>query len=371
MGERYGADLLEELPEIDGLIGTADYSRILPCVRSLLDGSERKQFVGLGSAPPQTNNDLQNSQTKTRVLTSSPWFAYLKIAEGCSNVCSFCNIPKIRGPYLSRAIEEIQSELKLLLEKGVKEINIISQDSSAYGMDLYGKYQLYELIQKLLSTSDNDFWLRIFYSYPNCYPLELLELMKSDSRLVPYIDMPFQHISDSVLKVMSRNITQKEIFNTIDKTLSIVPNITLRSTFIVGFPNEREKDFEELLKFVKQGIFNHIGVFTYSDEDNITSSRFGDPVPAEVKEERKNILLEAQQSISHQKNRASIGEIQKVLIEGYSDETDLLLQGRNAGQGPEVDGVVLINEGDAKAGEFRNIEILEAHPYDLLGKVLP
>ena len=364
MSERYKGDLLDELPEVDAILGTSDYTQILVILNNALNNGERRSYIE--SKPKYSKNNLEVN----RVLSTEQHYAYLKISEGCSNMCSFCNIPKLRGSFQSREFEGIGREFYNLISSGIKEINLISQDSSSYGVDLKKENNLYNLTKYLLDSSKEDFWLRTFYSYPNRYPLELLDLMKSDSRLVPYIDMPFQHVSDAVLDKMRRKITKSEVESIVDRIASFDIPVALRSTFIVGFPNETEKEFQELLDFINKGYFHHVGVFTYSDEDNIDSSRYGDPVPEEVKEERKNILLDAQQQISIRKNMEQVGTTQRVLVEGVSRETELLLEGRNKYQGVEVDGVVLINEGNAKAGQFYDVKITEAHPYDLVGHIV-
>lgn len=364
MSERFKeSDFLEEFPEVDGVIGTSDYTKILSCVNHALEEEERRSYF------EQKTSYSENNLTVNRAL-STRHYAYLKIAEGCSNMCSFCNIPKLRGFFQSRSIEGIKNEFVQLVDSGIKEINLISQDSSSYGYDLSKDSQLYPLVQTLLESSDQDFWLRTFYSYPNRYPVELFRLMKEDPRLVPYVDMPFQHYADPVLKRMNRKITGGEIDRLIEQGLEINPEIAFRTTFIVGFPDETEQDFRQLVDFVERGYFQHIGVFTYSHEDNIASAKYGDTIPEEVKEERRDILMSAQQRISLKKNQSQVGQIQKVLLEGVSQETDLLLQARNKYQGVDVDGVVLINEGNANPGEFHNVEIIEAHPYDLVAKII-
>jgi len=364
LSTRYCEGLLQEIPEIDGIIGTSDYTTIIESIRGNQPQSQSLEWVS------QKPSYSENNYKVERQRVNDAHYAYLKIAEGCSNTCSFCNIPQLRGPFHSRPIESIQTEFLQLVDSGVKEINLISQDTSSYGIDFPGEVTLYHLVQQLLASSDADFWLRIFYVYPNRFPAQILRLMQEDKRLVPYLDMPFQHISDKVLKKMNRKITRQEIEAIVTTIFNQVPELSLRSSFIVGFPNEEEQDFQELLEFVEQGIFEHIGVFTYSAEDNARSYGYGDPVPQEEKERRKTLLLEAQQKVLYQKNRERVGKKVRVLIDGLSEETDLLLQGRTACQGVEVDGKVLVNEGKANQGDFHLVEITEAHPYDLVGKIV-
>ncbi len=363
MIERYKETLLAEIPEIDGLLGTSDYTRIVSVVNNFYTNEEYK--TDLNQKPLYAE---QNSEVR-RVL-STQYHAYLKIAEGCSNNCSFCNIPRLRGRQVSRSMESIRDEFALLISSGIKEINLISQDCSSYGYDLDKSQRLLELVHHLLESTTDDFWLRIFYTYPNRYPVELFELMNQDHRLVSYVDFPFQHISDPVLKAMNRKISRKRLEELVDTAMTTVDSIALRSTFIVGFPNETEKDFQELLEFVEKGYFSHVGVFVYSHEDNIDSFQMGDRIPSEVKHQRRDLLMEAQQRVSLQKNRAMVGQTQKVLVEGEYEETELLMKGRNQFQGVEIDGLVLINEGTAQIGRFNPVEITEAHPYDLIGRII-
>ncbi len=363
MVERYKSNLLKEIPEIDGVIGTSDYAAISDCIRTSMK-PEMDQDKSWSRPYYSPGNFELSRQISTRA------YAYLKIGEGCSNGCSFCNIPKLRGKQVSRESDSIKREFSELLERGVKEINLISQDSSSYGRDLENNGQLADLVQEILKENRQDFWLRILYTYPNRYPVELFQLMEEDSRLVPYADIPFQHISDKVLKDMNRKIQRVQLEELLDNARNTCRETALRTTFIVGFPTETENDFAELLAFIEKGHFDHIGVFTYSHEDNIRSYQLGDRISEEEKNERRNILMKAQQAVSLEKNRARIGQIQKVLIEGEYEETALLLKGRTRFQGAEIDGNVLINDGIGEIGQFCNVKITEAHPYDLVGGIV-
>jgi len=363
LSERYRKQLMDEIPEVDVVIGTSDYTQISRCITEI-HGKEEKITV-LDKRPLYSEKNLRSDE----IIAKNKNYAYLKISEGCSNMCSFCNIPKLRGPFRSRSINSIELEFQTILKTGIKEINLISQDSASYGLELDSQENLLNLIRQLLTASSSDFWLRIFYTYPNRYPIQLFQLMAEDLRLTPYADIPFQHIDDSVLKAMNRKITAQKIEKLIDTALTIKPDLALRSTFIVGFPNETETAFKKLLRFVEKGYFSHLGVFTYSDEDNIQSRKMGDLISDEEKSSRRDQLMQAQQGISLKKNRAMIGQKQKVLIEGAYEETDLLLQARNKYQGPDVDGLVLINEGSGTPGAFQMADIVDAHPYDLIGKI--
>jgi len=361
LSERYRQNLLEEIPEIDAIMGTSDYTQIGKLVHS-----ELRPGALLGRKPRYSEHNYLNE----RLISTGPHFAYVKIGEGCSNRCSFCNIPQLRGPYRSKPIGVVIEEIKRLLEAGYQEINLISQDCASYGIDQKPKTSLAQLMRSILDGNDREFWIRIFYAYPNRYPESLFYLMKADPRVVPYWDMPIQHIADPILKAMNRKIDAERIKYLIETARSIKDDIAIRTTLIVGFPGETEKEFKQLLDFVAEGHFQHLGVFVYCDEDNIQSHRYGDPVSETEKEERRQRIMEIQQAVSWKKNRAQIGQNQKVLIEGEYDETELLLKGRNAYQGVDVDGVVLINEGVAEAGKFHQVRITEAHPYDLIGKII-
>ena len=363
LSERYRKDLAEEIAEIDAIIGTSDYTAISKCINDCFES--KTKVIQLDKRPFYS----QKNKRTDDVLAGNRQFAYLKISEGCSNMCTFCNIPKLRGPFRSRSIPDIRKEFLKLLEFGIKEINLISQDSSSYGIDLNDQTDLLSLIKDLLNSTKADFWLRIFYAYPNRYPQEIFQLMAEDSRLTPYADIPFQHIDDTVLKSMNRKITAYEIESFIEGALNVKPDLALRSTLIVGFPNETEEAFQSLRQFVEKGYFAHLGIFTYSCEDNIPSLKMGDPISEAIKNERRDQLMAIQQQISLKKNQAMVGQKQKVLIEGAYEETDLLLKGRNQYQGVEVDGLVLINEGSGQPGQFQTVEIVDAHPYDLIARI--
>ena len=361
--QRYGNELSEKIPEIDGLMGSNGFEQIPELLDQLYHPSlDPRSFI-------EEKPHYRQYEFQDKIQSTPSHFAYLKIAEGCSNMCSFCNIPLLRGNFSSRGIKPLVGEFTSLIEQGVSEINLLSQDTSSYGRDLNNGTELAGLLQAL-SQVPGEFWVRMFYCYPNTFSEDVLEVMASDHRFCRYLDMPFQHINDSVLKKMNRKITRKEIEGTMEKVRRTLPEIAWRSTFIVGFPTETEEDFEELEDFVSEGHFQHLGVFLYSDEDNIRSSRFGDPVPQSVKEERKNRLMEIQQKISLEHNQKLLGSVQQVLVGGYSSETDLLLEGRNQFQGPDVDGVVYINEGTTSSAGFCKVEITEAHEYDLVGKII-
>ncbi|MDH4120139.1 MAG: 30S ribosomal protein S12 methylthiotransferase RimO [Deltaproteobacteria bacterium] len=367
MSERYRESLLEEIPELDGLYGSSDFTQLGGWLAGLYQG--RSPQAHLAPKPHYAWRE-----EAPRVRSTPGHYAYLKVAEGCSNMCTFCNIPKLRGGFSSRPLAAVQAEAAGLVAAGVREINLVAQDSSSYGIDLADGTDLAGLIRALGEipppAHGEGFWVRLFYTYPNRFGERELTALAESPWVVPYVDMPFQHISDPVLKAMNRKITEGEIRSKLEALRGRLPQGALRTTFITGFPTETEADFERLLAFVKEGWFDHVGVFTYSHEDNIPSARLGDPVPPAVKERRRKELMAAQEQVSTARNQSRVGSTLKVLVEGVSEESELLLQGRAAFQGPEVDGVVLINDGTAVPGTFRQVEITQALPYDLVGRLV-
>ena len=362
--QRYREELSQEIPELDGLLGSHGFERMPELISAMYEHPEHPQIF-LSKKPHYTHYEQQE-----RIQSTPRHFAYVKIAEGCSNMCTFCNIPYLRGGFSSRTVETVTEEIRGLVAKGVREINLISQDTSSYGRDFRdGSTDLTALLRSI-SGLDGDFWVRMFYCYPNTFTEATLEIMAADARFCRYLDMPFQHVSDAVLKRMNRKITRRQIEERMQLIRSYLPEVAWRTTFIVGFPTETEADFEELLEFVQEGHFQHVGVFTYSHEDNIRSAKWGDPVPDAVKHKRRKQLMAAQQAISLQHNQNRVGQSMRVLVDGYSEETDLLLQGRTEFQGPDVDGVAYINEGTARPGSFHEIEITDAHAYDLVGRIV-
>ncbi|MCH8887582.1 MAG: 30S ribosomal protein S12 methylthiotransferase RimO [SAR324 cluster bacterium] len=364
MSERYRETLLEEIPELDGLLGSSNFQDIPRLLDDLYNGHEGP-LVRLLDKP-----HYAHFEKLERIQTTPAPYVYVKVAEGCSNMCSFCNIPSLRGYFSSRRVEDVVAEVRGHVARGVREINLISQDTSSYGIDLADGPNL-ETLLRAVDAVEGEFWVRIFYAYPNTFTPGALDALAGATHIVPYLDMPFQHISDSVLRDMNRRITEKKIRAKLEEMKAAIPQLALRTTFITGFPSETEADFERLLAFVREGWFDHVGVFSYSHEDNIKSARFGDPIPNKEKRRRRKALLEAQQLVTGFNNGRRIGSVLPVLVEGPSEETPLLLQGRTAFQGPEVDGVTYINEGQATAGEFHWVEITEAHAYDLIGRIVP
>jgi ribosomal protein S12 methylthiotransferase len=362
LSERYRDALLDEIPELDGLLGSSNFHEIPDLLDDLYAGKGTDR-VRLLKKPHYAHYEGHE-----RIQTTPRPYVYVKVAEGCSNMCSFCNIPFLRGYFSSREIPSIVNEVRGHVERGIREINIISQDTSSYGADREDGANLERLV-RAFDEVDGEFWVRLFYAYPNTFSAGIMDAVAESKHVVPYLDMPFQHISDGVLKDMNRRITEKQIRAKLEQLKARIPNLALRTTFITGFPTETEEDYKRLKAFVAEGWFDHVGVFAYSHEDNIKSSKFGDPIPSRVKRLRRRTLLGVQQRVAAKRNVERIGQILPVLVEGPSAETELLLQGRAAFQGPEVDGMVLINEGTAVVGGFNRVEITEAHAYDLVGRI--
>jgi len=346
LSERFKEELQNEIPDVDVFFGTEDYEGIV------------KEFGG----------NLKKELLGERSLSTPKHFAYLKISEGCDNPCSFCAIPLMRGSHRSVPMERLIEETEKLAAKGVKELIIIAQDTTDYGKDIYGKRVLGKLLNKL-SGVEGIQWIRLLYAYPSHFPEDLLDVIADNPKVCNYIDLPLQHISDNVLKSMQRGITRNTTEILIKKLKEKIPNLILRTTFIVGYPNETEKDFEELKEFIKRTKFDRIGVFDYSVEEDTTSYVLGDKVSAELKEQRKAELMEIQREISYEINSSMIGKKIKVLIDDIEGE---YFVGRSERDAPEVDGEVLIKAENQmlKVGEFYNVEIISCNDYDLFGKLI-
>ncbi len=355
--QRYGYKIKKEMPEVDAWLGTSELHRIVEAIISS-DGPciliSRPCGLHLSDQP--------------RVRTTPFYSSYMKIAEGCSNHCTYCTIPAIRGPLRSRNIESLASEAKVMRDEGVREINLIAQDTTEYGRDLYGKPALEDLLESLLEL-DGIPWIRVLYSNPAGVTDRLLDLIEKEERLCPYLDIPVQHVDNSLLGLMGRPYDRGFLEDLISNIRSRRRRISLRTTVMVGFPGETERSFEELEAFVAEKRFDYLGSFAYSAEKGTASERFPDRVARRVARKRLRKIMSRQTGISLDLNRGLIGSSQKVLVEGPSDETDLLLKGRTAVMAPDVDVQVLINKGSANVGEFYPVIITDAHPYDLIGEV--
>lgn len=364
--QRYKEDLVEGLPEADLFIGSGEFQNIGQILKGHSQGKTQKTFFNLPTYLQEDTTPRVNSQPGHR--------AYLKISEGCLKRCSFCAIPLIRGNLQSRSLSHIVSEAKLLAAGGVKELIIISHDFTDYGWDLRKKNP--EAVEspvsllKALSEVEGVEWVRVLYLYPDGITPEMVELIKNNRKLVKYFDMPLQHINNDVLKRMNRKMTKAEVVAAVDLIRREIPEAVIRTQFIVGFPGETEAAFEELLDFVEEQRFDRVGCFKYSPEENTPGGRMVDQLDDETKQRRHDELMSLQQEISRSKHQEMVGKIVDVLVEGFSEETELLLQGRTSQQAPDIDGIVLINEGEAKVGSLVKVEVTEAMDYDLIGRIV-
>ncbi|MBE0573213.1 MAG: 30S ribosomal protein S12 methylthiotransferase RimO [Ignavibacteriaceae bacterium] len=345
LSQRYKNDLQQEIPEVDVFFGTEDYERIL----KELGGELKKNLLGerAVSLPSQT--------------------AYLKISEGCDHPCSFCAIPIMRGLHKSKSIEELVAETEFLARNNTKELVLIAQDTTDYGKDLYNTRNIAELIARLSKIKGIE-WIRLMYAYPSRFPEDLIDEIKNNDKVCKYIDIPLQHISDNILKSMRRGITSRQTKELLSQLRNEIPSLVLRTTFIVGYPGETEKEFQELCDFVEEFKFERMGTFTYSQEANTGSYELGDPVPEEVKKQRQNRLMEIQREISAEQNSQLIGSELKILVE--SIEGDFYV-GRSYRDAPEVDGEVLIPSSDGKIipGNFYTAEVYDSDEYDLFARL--
>ncbi|MFA5250106.1 MAG: 30S ribosomal protein S12 methylthiotransferase RimO [Parachlamydiales bacterium] len=359
MVEKFQNDLEKLFPELFFYLGAGNVEEILEAVKSPVPG----RII--------TKKSYLNSPSLPRVLATALGTAYLKIAEGCSKHCAYCLIPAIKGPLKSRPIEAVVEEFKNLLKRGVFEVVLIAQDLGDYGKDLYGKSALKQLLRELLEVK-GAFWLRLLYLYPEGIDVELADLFQSDPRLLPYLDMPLQHISDKLLRRMRRKTSQEQIFNAIGLLKARVPKMVLRTTLMVGFPGEGKKEFQELLAFVKSGRIDHIGFFAFSPEKGTAAFHFPDQVDEKVKAERLQTIAEAQYRKVQKQNRRFLKQTLEVLVEGYHPDSKRLLKGRFYGQAPEVDPVVILNDFALVQafGCLYQVQITGFAGYDLLGSAV-
>lgn len=355
--QRYGKTLEKEFPEVDLFVGTGDFQN-LPQILS--QKQKVKSFLSKSAF-------LYNEETP-RILSTPSFFAYVKIAEGCSNLCTFCTVPKIRGLYRSRKIRSVLEEARRLVDHGVREIILIAQDTTAYGRDLRDGTNLEKLL-KGLTRVDGLRWIRFLYAYPkpDNFTQNLLELMAHEEKICPYLDLPIQHIDDEILKRMGRRSRSHDIYSLLQKIRTALPEASLRTSLIVGFPGEKERHFEALLHFVEKAQFDHLGAFKYSAEEGTPASRFPGSVPEDVKEERLGVLMDLQKKISLKKYRGMVGKTVEVLVEGQ-DRRKNLIRGRLKTQAPEIDGSVFL-KGKTKPGGWVEARITKALPYDLFGRI--
>jgi ribosomal protein S12 methylthiotransferase len=365
--ERYRDELKAEMPEVDAFIGTNQINDIL----AVCDPQTNTRSLPVVSLGNQSATYLYDDSTP-RLLATPSHYAFVKIAEGCDRPCAFCFIPQMRGHFRSRRFGSIIAEAHQLAEEGVKEIILVAQDSSRYGEDLGTQDALARLLREL-SHLDGIEWVRVMYTYPTHISDGFLDVLAEEPKAVKYLDMPLQHASQNVLKLMKRGGNRKSLERLIERVRQRVPGIAVRTTFISGFPGETEADHEELLSFIKNVEFDRVGVFTYSDEEGTPAYDLPDKVPHRTASRRRTALMKEQAKISRRKNKSRIGDVVQVLFEGESKESELLWQGRMETQAPDIDGCVLINDVPdgvlPSTGEFVNVEITEGHEYDLIGRI--
>lgn len=367
--QRYVAELVDEIPEVDLFIGLDDVPRIVElCQRLEQRDPEKSNRISARLADARPSRYLYDQHTP-RLHLGARHSVYVKIAEGCRYQCAFCAIPMIRGRLRSRPMDSIIKEVADLAAQGVKEINLIAQDTTSYGFDLAGKPLIVPLLERLIAIDDLP-WIRLMYAYPTNLDLSLMRLIASSDRVCTYLDLPLQHIDNGILTQMRRAITETQTRTLVEQLRTEIPDLTLRTSFITGFPGETDAAFEKLARFVQEIEFDRMGVFTYSPEDGTPAYDFPDQIPRAVAEERRQQLMEIQAEISRKKHQTLVGTVQTVLIDGESEETPLLLKGRMEGQAPEIDGVVYINEGNTTEGTFEQVLITEVFPYDLVGKII-
>ena len=344
LAERYRNELKDEIPEIKHFFGVFEWDKVLDVLSS----------------------PVHNKFDDERIQSTPKHYAYLKIAEGCDRSCSYCAIPLIRGKHISRPIEDIVSEAKQLVEKGVKELIVISQDTTYYGVDLSGKRMLGTLLERLASESGAE-WIRLHYTYPTGFPEDVIDIIKKYDNICKYIDIPLQHINTDILQSMRRGIDKEETLSLVQKFREIIPDVAIRTTLITGYPGETESAYEELKTFVKESRFDRLGIFTYSPEEQTPAFPLGDPIPEEVKVERMEELMEIQQQISGEINEAKVGQTFKTIID--RKEGDFWI-GRTEFDSPEIDNEIILSEKDLIAGNFYSVEIIRAEEFDLYGKVI-
>lgn len=362
MVQRYGEELQKELPEVDLFLGVDDVEDIVAKLRELT--AETTPTLELHEP-----RYLMDSETP-RAIATPPFRAYLKITEGCSNRCSYCLIPSLRGPLRSRPLDDLIREAQLLDKSGVRELTLIAQDLTAYGLDLgQGRERLDDLLKALLAETDIP-WIRMLYLYPMRLNGTILDLVAANERILPYFDIPLQHISNRVLGAMNRPYDRQSVEELLASIRKRLPEAAIRTTFMVGFPGETDEDVDELAEFMVAQRLNHVGIFTYSNEDGCEAAKLPNQCAEEVKDARKERLMAIQADISLGVNRRLVGTIQPVLVEGLSRESDLLLEGRSRYQAPEIDGCVYITAGNTTPGSIVGVKIAEAHHYDLIGEII-
>ena len=357
MAQRYKQEIIEEIPEVDAVLGTTSYGEILKAVEEAVAGRHYQEYKDIDYLVPDQGK---------RVLTTGGHFAYLKIAEGCDKHCTYCIIPKLRGKFRSVPMERLIRQAEELAEQGVKELILVAQETTLYGKDLYGEKSLHRLLKELCKVKGIR-WIRILYCYPEEIYDELIQTMREEPKICHYLDLPIQHASDAVLKRMGRRTTRKELTEKVQKLREEIPDIVLRTTLITGFPGETEEDHETLMEFVDEMEFDRLGVFTYSAEEDTPAASMEGQIPEKVKEERRDALMELQQEVSYDKGTERIGQELLVMIEGkVSGESAYIA--RTYGDAPKVDGYIFVQTGELLVtGDFARVRVTGAMEYDLIG----
>ena len=359
LAQRYKEEIVQEIPEVDGVLGTASYDEILAALDHIFAGESFLEFKNIDTLP---------KNSKKRVVTTGGYFEYLKIAEGCDKHCTYCIIPKLRGSFRSVPMEQLLEQAQYLADQGVRELILVAQETTVYGKDLYGEKSLHILLKKLCEIPGIQ-WIRILYCYPEeIYP-ELIQTMKEEPKICHYLDLPIQHCSDKILKKMGRRTTKQELVEIVETLRKEIPDILLRTTLITGFPGETQEDHEELMEFIDTMEFDRLGVFTYSPEEDTPAAKMPEQVDEEVKLDRQAELMELQQEISLDKGNAKIGSVVEVMIEGkVADENAYVA--RTYGDAPNVDGYIFVNtDTELMSGDFARVHVTGALEYDLIGEL--
>ncbi len=358
MGQRYKEEILKEIPEVDIVVGTNEYDKIAEILKNHISGSSEIHC----------SEQYMSCKSLNRVVTTPGYMAYLKIAEGCDNNCTYCVIPSIRGKYRSRTIEDIVAEAKQLVDNGAKELVVIAQDTTRYGMDIYGEYKLPCLLDELCKI-ENVNWIRLHYCYPELVTDELIDTIASNAKICNYLDIPIQHCNDRILKLMGRRTNKQQIVDTIKKLRERIPDVIIRTSLIAGFPTETEEEFEELRQFVTDTEFDRLGVFAYSQEAGTAAARLQGQIDEDEKKNRQETVMIDQAAVSEELNSKKVGKIFEVLVEGY-DSIIKQYFGRTYGDSEEIDGKVFFtSKKKLNPGEFVDVEITDYMEYDLYGKI--
>lgn len=359
LAQRYKKEIQDEIKEVDAVVGTSSYENIVRVIEEALEGKVSESFEDIDVSPEVESK---------RVLTTGGYYSYLKIAEGCDKHCTYCIIPKIRGKFRSVPMERLLAEARSLAEQGVKELMLVAQETTLYGVDLYGEKSLHKLLKELCKI-DGIEWIRILYCYPEEITDDLIQVMKEEDKICNYLDMPIQHASDNILKRMGRRTNRQELIDIVTKLRREIPDISLRTTLITGFPGETKEDHEQLLEFVDQMEFDRLGVFTYSPEEDTPAASMAEQIEEEVKEERKDEIMSLQQEIAFERAEKMVGRTLKVMIEGRLPEDNIYI-GRTYMDAPNIDGYIFVNaEHEFMSGDFVTVKVTGAKDYDLTAEI--